>query len=378
MNLDFSVEQEMLRKSVNEFLSKECPYEVVKEIEESDEGYDNKLWKKMVQLGWMESCFPEEYGGCGDSFLDLVILMEEMGKAALPSPFFSTVALCGQTILVGGNEKQKKELLQKIMQGKLIAAMAHLEESAGFSEAEIHLTAEPSGNNFILNGKKLFVQDANIAHKLITIALVPPKGLTLFMVDSKNPGLFVAKMPTIGMDNQCEVVFKNAEVSQSDMIGQQGKGWGILKQVFRKATIAKCAEMVGGCRAALDMTKKYAKQREQYGKPIGAFQVIQHYMANMLMGYDTTYNYLYKVAWMSDHALDVAREVHALKAQCNNQYKYITERAVQIHGAVGTTREFNVALFYRRAKAAEYILGDSEYHYEKLAEALFCEKTNLT
>ncbi len=370
MNLDFTSEQEMLRKSIAEYLSKECPYETVKEIEESEEGYNRKQWKKIAELGWMESCFPETYGGYGDSFLDLIIIMEEMGKAAFPSPFFSTVVLCGTTILKGGTEEQKKALLPKIVNGKLIVALALLEENVGLSEDDICLTAEPFGEDFFLKGTKLFVQDANIAQKLVTAVRIKDKGVTLFLVDTKSDGLVCTKMPTIGMDNQCEVVFDNVKVSGIDMIGNPGQGWEILTRMFPGATIAKCAEMVGGCRSSIDMTANYAKNRIQYGKPIGSYQAIQHYMANMLMGYDTTSNYLYRVAWMMDNKLDVSREVHALKAQSNDQFKFIAERGVQIHGGVGTAREFDIGLFYRRAKASEYVLGDSKYHNEKLAEAL--------
>lgn len=370
MNLDFTSEQNMLRKSVAEFLAKECPFEKVKEIEESEEGYDKKHWKKMAELGWMEVFYPEAYGGCGDPFMDVMIIMEEMGKIAFPSPFFSTVIQCGLTILEGGSEDQKKALLSKIANGKLIMALAQYEEDASYQETGINMPAELSGDQYVLNGTKMFVMDANIANKLIVAARVKDAGVTLFLVDAKDPGITCTKMPTIGMDNCCELIFKDVTVSKDDLIGDPGKGYEILEKMFPKAIIAKCAEMVGGCRAVIDMTAEYAKQRVQYGKPIGGFQAIQHYMANMLLGYDTTSNYLYKVCWMADEGMDVTKEVHALKAQANEQFKFISERGVQIHGGVGTTREFNIALFYRRAKAYEYILGDSQYHWEKLAVAL--------
>ena len=370
MNLDFTSEQDMLRKSVAEYLAKECPFETVKDIEDSAEGYDKKQWKKMAELGWMEVYFPEAYGGYDDPFMDVMIIMEEMGKAAFPSPYFSTVIQCGLTLLAGGSEAQKKAVLPKIAAGKLIMALAQYEEDAGYEEAGINMPAEVSGDQYVLNGTKMFVMEANIADKMIVAARLKDAGVTLFIVDAKDPGITVTKMPTIGMDNNCEVIFKDVKVSKDDVIGEPGKGWEILEQMFPKAIVAKCAEMVGGCKTIIDMTADYAKQRIQYGKPIGGYQAIQHYMANMLLGYDTSSNYLYKVCWMVDEDMDISKEVHALKAQVNEQYKFITERGVQIHGGVGTTREFNVGLFYRRAKASEYILGDSEFHCEKLAVAL--------
>ena len=370
MNLDFTSEQDMLRKSVAEFLTKACPMEVVKEIEDSEEGYDPKLWKKMAELGWMELYYPEEYGGYGDPFLDVVIIMEEMGKAAFPSPYFSTVIQCGITILEGGSEEQKKAVLPKIANGKMIMAMAQYDESGSYDETGINMPAERSGENYILNGKKMFVMEANIADKIIVAARVKDAGVTLFLVDAKASGLTVNKMPTIGMDNCCEVIFKDVAVPEADLIGKPGEGWRILEKMFPRAIIAKSAEMSGGCKQTIDMTAKYAKQRVQYDKPIGGFQAIQHYMANMFLGYETCSNYLYEVCSYMEDGDDVSQKVHALKAKFNQQYKFITERGVQIHGGVGTTREFNMGVYYRKAAAAEYVLGDTNYHFHKLSETL--------
>jgi len=371
MNLDFTSEQDMLRKSVAEFLAKECPFETVKELEESAEGYSAKMWKKMAELGWMELHIPEAYGGLGDPFMDLTIICEEMGKAAFPSPFYSTVVLCGLTIMEGGSEEQKKTLLAQIASGKLIMALAQYEEEASYLPTGINMPAKRDGDGYVLSGTKMFVSDANVAGKLIVAARTGGPGeITLFLVDAKAPGITIAKMPTIAMDNTCEVVFKDVKVSKGAVIGAEGKGWDLLEKISQKAIAAKCAEMLGACRAAIDMTADYAKQRVQYEKPIGGYQAIQHYMANMLLAYDTSINYLHKVVWMIDEGMDATLEASALKAQVNEKYKFISERGVQIHGGVGTTREFNIGLFYRRAKAAEYVMGDTDYHYEKVANAL--------
>jgi alkylation response protein AidB-like acyl-CoA dehydrogenase len=369
MDLGFSSEQEMLRKSVVEFLKKECPFEHVKEIEDSEEGYDPKIWKKMADLGWMELYFPEEYEGLEDPFINVVIIMEEMGRAAFPSPYFSTVVMCGLILLEGASDKQKKALLPKIARGKLIMALAQYEQEAGYLETGITMPAKQDGDNYILNGTKMFVMDANIANKMI-VAAKADAGTTLFLVDAKANGISVNKMPTIGKDNTCEVIFDNVSVSKDDIIGEPGKGWDILEKAGNTAIVAKCAEMLGGCKESIDSTASYAKQREQYSTPIGAFQIIQHYMANMRLGYDTSITYLYKVACMADDGTLTNLESSTLKAQVNEQYKFISERGVQIHGGIGTTREFDIGLFYRRAKAFEYVLGDTQYHYERIAQAL--------
>ena len=369
MDLGFSTEQEMLRDTAAKFFAAECPSEKVREIEESEQGYSSELWQKMAELGWMGVFFPEEYGGYGGQFIDLVIILEELGAAAYPSPFYSTVIQSGFTILEGGSEDQKKDLLAKISEGSIIMSLAQYEEEGSYRATGINMPAKSSGDGYVLNGTKMFVSDANIADKLI-VAAKADEGITLFLVDAKASGITTTKMPTIGMDNTCEVIFKDVKVSKGDIIGAPGKGWDILEKMFDRAVVAKCAEMVGGSKRSIDITAEYAKERVQYGKPIGGYQAIQHYMANMLLGYDTSFNYLHKVTWMIDEGMDCGKEASALKAQVNEQYKFITERGVQIHGGVGTTREFDIGLYYRRAKSCEYVSGDTDFHYERVAVGL--------
>jgi len=370
MDFGFTEEQEMLRNMAAKFFEKECPYDKVRELEESDLGYSPEMWAKMAELGWLGVLFPEEYGGYGGQFTDIALIMEEMGKAAFPSPFFSTVIQCGLTILEGGSEEQKNDLLGRIAEGSLIMALAQFEEEGSYLPAGIRLNAGLHGDHYVLNGTKMFVMDANVADKLIVVAGAGDAGITLFLVDAKDPGITITKMPTIAMDNNCEVIFKEVKIPKDNILWEVGKGWEILERIAPKAAVAKSAEMVGGCRICIDKSNAYAKERVQYGKPIGGYQIIQHYMANMLLAYDTTYNYLYKVVWMIDQGMEVGLEASAVKAALNEQYKFISERAIQIHGAIGTSREYDTGLFYRRAKASEYIVGDSSYHYEKIAQGL--------
>ena len=370
MNLELTSEQEMLRDTAQKFFRKECPYGRVKELEESESGYDHGLWKKMADLGWLGMLFPEEYGGYGGQFMDAVVIQEEIGKAVFPSPFLSTVILCGLILREGGSEEQKRDLLAKIAEGNLILALAQYEEDGSYLPSGIQMKAQVEDDHFVLSGTKMFVLDANIADGLIVAARIAHGGITLFLVDAKAQGVTCTKMPTIARDNTCEVVFDRVRVPKDDVIGTVGKGWELLERVFPMAIVAKCAEMVGGSRACIDMTAAYAKEREQYGRPIGGYQIIQHYMANMLLAYDTAFNYLYRVAWMADEGLDLATEASALKACVNENFKFISERAVQIHGAIGTTREADIGLFYRRAKSFEYVMGDTEYHQERVFDTL--------
>ncbi len=370
MNLDFTSEQEMLRDMAQKFFKKECPYGRVKELEESENGYDHELWKKMADLGWLGMLFPEAYGGLGGQFMDMVVLQEEIGRAVFPSPFFSTVILCGLILYEGAREEQKEGLLAKIAEGNLILALAQYEGDGSYLPSGVQMKAQVEEDQYVLSGTKMFVLDANIADDLIVAARTADGGISLFLVGAKASGVTCTKMPTIGMDNTCEVVFDRVRVSKDDVIGAVGKGWEILERVIPRATVAKCAEMVGGSRACIDMTAAYAKEREQYGRPIGGYQIIQHYMANMLLAYDTAFNYLYRVAWMADEGLDLATEASVLKACVNENFKFISERAVQIHGAIGTTREADIGLFYRRAKSFEYVMGDTEYHQERVFDTL--------
>ncbi len=369
MDFDFTSDQEMLRKSVAEFLKKECPYETVKDIEDSEGGYDPKLWKKMAKLEWMGICFPEEYGGFEDPFLSLCIIMEEIGKMAFPSPFFSTVVQCGTLIMEGGDKKQKKDLLTKIIKGKLIMSLAQYEADVSYLPSEINMPVASSGDDYILNGTKMFAGDANIADKIIAAARTD-EGVTLFLVDAKADGLTITKKHSIAKDNTCDVVFNDVKVSKDDIIGKPGQGEELLNNMTPKATVAKCAEMLGGCEASILMTAEYARGRVQYKTPIAAFQAIQHFLTNMKLGYDTCINYFYKISWMIDEDIECSKDISALKARLNEQYNFIGDRGVQIHGGIGTTREFNIGLFFRRAKAFEFMMGDSSYHYEKVAQAL--------
>ena len=370
MNLDFSTEQKMIRDEAIAFLKKECPYERVKELEESEEGYDPKVWKKMGDLGWMALMFPEEYGGDGGQFIDTAIILEALGGMVCPSPFFSTVVQCGLVLLEGGTEDQKKALIPEIADGNLIMALAQYEENGSYDVSEVSLTAETDAGDFKLNGTKMFVMDANVAGKLIVAAKTGDDEVSLLLVDAGSPGITITKVPTIALDNNCVVKFENVIVPKDNMMGVPGSAVAVLKKANQKAAVAKAAEMLGGCKASIDMTIAYAKERVQYGKPIGGFQAIQHFISNMLIAYDTNYNYLYRVICMVDEGEEFATEAYALKANVNDAYKFISERGVHIHGGIGTTREGDAGLFFRRVKADEYICGDSATLYDAVFEDL--------
>ncbi len=376
MNLDLTEEQEMLRTSARDFLTKECSKTLVRKLEEDEKGYSPELWHKMAELGWMGLVLPEQYNGMGMGFMDLVILLQEMGRNILPGPFFSTVVLGSLPILSAGTEEQKKELLPKIASGELILTLALTEPSARYDAAGVQTKAVAQGDSFVIDGTKLFVENAHIADYIICVTRTkkgtsPQEGISLFVVDARSAGIKCEVMPTIGADKLCEVVFKKVKVPKKNMLGKLNEGWDILAKTLEQATIAKCAEMVGGQEASLDMTLAYVKERVQYGKPIGSFQVIQHYCANMWMNVETSRDILYKAACSVAEALPgSASEVAVAKGWINEAYKFVTERAVQCHGAIGTTRDHDIGLYYRRAKAGELAFGDTDFQKELVAQQL--------
>ncbi|MDY6965897.1 MAG: acyl-CoA dehydrogenase family protein [Halobacteriota archaeon] len=375
MNLDFTEDQKLIRKSAKDFLSKECPPDVTRELEDSEEGYSEDMWKKMGELGWMGLVIPEEYGGMMGEFMDIIVLMEEIGRNVLPSPFFETIILGSMPILEFGTEDQKKEFLTKIATGDLKMTLALTESSGGYYAADIDTKATSEGDGYAINGTKLFVNYANAADYLVVACRTsegkePEDGITVFLVDKKSPGIEVNVVTTTALDKQCEVVFKDVKVPKENVLGAVDQGWNVVKWILKRAAIARCAEMVGGCQAVLEMTNKYSKERIQYGRPIGDFQVIQHYLANMWMKTETSKYLTQEVAWMVGEGLSCSKEVSAAKAWVSEAFKFVSERGVQIHGAIGVTREVDVGLYYRRAWAWDPMFGDPNYHREIVAKEI--------
>ncbi len=375
MDLGLSEEQAMLKELARDFLQKECPKRLVRQLDESDEGYSSELWHKMAELGWMGLVFPEKYGGSERNFLDLTILLEEMGYNIVPGPFFSAVVLGGLTILTAGSEEQKIEFLPKIASGEMILSLALTEPTASYDAASVKTKAIARNGEYVIKGTKLFVLNANVADYILCVARTketknPEDGITIFLVDAKSPGVKCTLLKTLARDKQCEVVFDNVTVSEKSIVGERDKGWPIVKDVLQKATVAKCAEMVGGAQAALDMAVNYAKERVQFGRPIGSFQAIQHYCANMATDVSGSRFITYKAAWKVSEGLPLALDIAIAKAWTSEAYGRVTLSAHQIFGAIGFTMDHDIHLYYRQAKAAEIIFGDADFQRAIIAREL--------
>jgi alkylation response protein AidB-like acyl-CoA dehydrogenase len=375
MDFDFNDEQKMLQKGARDFLEKECPKSLVRQMAADERGNPPELWNKMAQLGWLGLIFPEKYGGGGGNIIDMVALEEEMGRACLPGAFFSTVLLGGLFILNNGNEEQKQDLLPKVARGEVILTLALTEPSGSYYATAVETKAVSVKDDYIISGTKLYIPDAHIADYIICIARTqkgtkPEEGITAFLVDRKSAGITCTLLKTIAGDKLCEVIFDKVRVPKKNIVGKLDQAWGPLEQTLQQVRIARCAEMVGGSQKVLEMSADHAKQRIVFDRPLGSFPVIQHYIANMVMDIDGSRFLTYEAAWRFSEGLSCAKEIAMAKAWTSEAYRKVTANGQQIYGGIGFTVESDMHLYFRRAKAGEVTLGDGNFEREMLAREL--------
>jgi alkylation response protein AidB-like acyl-CoA dehydrogenase len=375
MDFGFTEEQDMLRVSVRNFLVRECPKAKVRQMDKDEKGYDAQVWHDMAALGWMGLALPEEYGGMGAGFMDLVILIEEMGRNIVPGPFFPTVALCALPLLQYGNTEQKNEFLPQICKGDSIWTLALGEASGRYKASEVRLRAEPEGTKYNLQGHKLFVADAHVADHILVVSRTgdggrPEDGITVLIVDGRSPNIRVEAIPTIGGDRQFKVSFDGVSVTKANVLGKAGYGWDLVEFILQRAAVLKCAEMSGACQAVLGITNSYAKERVQFERPIGSFQAIQHKLVDMAIDVEAVQYLLYQAAWGISVGSPSPWQISAAKTKANQAYQRICIDAIAVHGAMGYTIDDDTGLYYRRVKAAEYAAGDTDLHREVLAAGL--------
>ena len=375
MNFGLTEEQIILKKAARDFLEKECPRSAVRQMATDEKGYSPQLWQKMAALGWLGLAFPSRYGGGDGSFLDLVVLVEEMGRALVPGPFFTTVVLSGIYLLEAGNEAQKEEFLSKIAGGDTILTLALNEPGSGYDAGSIAMEAASDQEDYLINGIKLFVPYAGVADYLLCVTRTrktdePESGITTFVMDTGRPGIVCNLLNTIGRDHQYEVSFNNSPVTKEDMLGELDNGWMDVEKTLQKATVVQCVDMNAAAGEVLDMTVNYAKERVQFGRPIGSLTAIQHHCANMAVSLEASRSLAYEASWKIERGLPCASAVSMAKSWANECYTQITQLGILIHGGVGITEEHDMPLYYRHAKASEIILGNSDSHREKIAKAI--------
>ena len=372
MDLGLSEEQELLKNAARDFLEKECPETLVREMEDDEKGYSPDLWKKMAEQGWQGLLIPEDYGGAGFGYLDLIVLIEEFGRALVPGPFISTQVGGVLPLLEGGTRPAEEQYLPKIASGNAIWTLAYTEPSARFDTEGVALEVKEDGNDVVLNGTKLFIRDANVADYFTVVGRKPgtkgDDGITLVIVDAKTAGISQTQLKTIAADKQAEVKFENVKVPKASIIPG---GAATLKKVQRKATVIECAYLVGLAQMDFEISVQYAKDRIQFGRPIGSFQAIQHKAADMVTDVDGARFIMYRAAWSVDQdEADADMNVHMAKAWCSEATRRVVAHGQQIHGGIGFTKDYKVQLYFRRQKASELAWGDSDYHRELVASEL--------
>jgi len=375
MDLSFSEDQEMLRTTAGDFLKNECPPSVVRQLEASEEGYSPELWRKIAELGWLGLGFPEKYGGEGGNLIDLMILGTEMGRVLFPSPFLSTVALGGLTLLEAGSEEQKTELLPKIAKGECILAQAFLETSNTYEAEGMNVRATTRGDDYVIDGTKILVANAHIADWLICVTRTgldgpAEDGITLFLVDAKSPGIAITPLPNIAKAKLYAVEFQGTTVPRKNVLGELNKGWAPLQRVLLKATVLQCAEIVGACSEVQRMSVQYAKDRVQYEVPIGIHQSIQWKCVDMGDAINRARVLTHTAAAALNDDEPALLEVALAKACAAQTTRFCAYEGHQIHSGVGQLVDHNLTLYSPRLKAFEVNLGDADYHLDKIADAL--------
>ena len=372
MNLALSEEQEILKKTARDFLSEKCPKSFVKQMEQDEKGYSPELWEEMANLGWLGLAFPEKYGGSGMTFLDLCVLLEEMGYACLPAPFLDTVVLGGLPIMDIGSEEQKEQYLPKIAGGKLISSLALIEPTMGYEAGAITVEATRDRDSYIITGTKLFVPYASCCDYLLCVARTSKQEeeITIFVVDTKSPGIKCTVLNTMAHDKLCEVIFDHTRVPKETILGQLDQGWAEVQKTVERGDAAKCCELVGNFQWTLEDTIAYAKDRKQFDRPIGSFQAIQHYCADMATYVEGARLSAYQAAWMISESLPCAKEIAVAKSWINEVSPLIFNLAHQIHGAMGLTMEHDLHFYTTRAKPVEFGYDGDNYYREAIAKEM--------
>ncbi len=369
MNFAFSEEQEELRRTVRSFLDQKSPETEVRRLMETDDGYDPAVWKQMgEQLGLQGLHIPEEFGGSGYTYVELCIVLEEMGSHLLCAPYFSSVVLAANTLLESGDDAAKKELLPGIATGETIATLALTEENGRWDEAGVTMTATKSGDGYKLSGTKSFVIDGATAD-LILVAARTGTGVSLFAVAGDAAGVTKTRLSTMDLTRkQAKLEFND---TPARLIGTEGGGWPVLERVLDLAVIALSNESVGGAQFVLDMAVQYAKDRVQFGRPIGSFQAIKHKCADMLLEVESSKSAAYYGAGMVAEGSDEVPSVASLaKAYVGEAYFHVAAENIQVHGGIGFTWEHPAHLYFKRAKSSELLFGDPTYHRELLAQRI--------
>ena len=377
MDIGFTEEQELLRETARRLLENQCETQFVRQLMAEPAAVTDEFWQKLAEQGWLGIVYPEDDGGSGLGLVDLVVLMEEMGRAVMPGPFLSTVLLGGGVIAEAGTPAQRRRWLPEIAAGNAKAALAWTEPNLRWDAAGIMSRAREAGGGYTLSGTKLFVGDAHLADIIAVAARTRDgstmeDGVSLFLVPRDAAGLAIRRLPSVDETRKlCEVSFDNVAVPAAALLGELHQGWEPLAGVIDRAAVALSAEICGAAQRVLDMTVDYAKLRVAFGKPIGSYQGVKHKCADMLVEIENAKSLTYYAAWAVDEGeADAPLAVSMAKAAASDAGRKVCAAGIQLHGGIGMTWEHDLQLYLKRAKADEVMFGDATWHRERIARLM--------
>jgi alkylation response protein AidB-like acyl-CoA dehydrogenase len=375
VDLGFTEEQQSLKAYARNFLAKECTPTLLRQLEADMRGFPEALWQQMAQLAWLGLPFEERYGGLGADLVTLAALVEELGRACDPTPYLSTVVACGLLLQDAASETQKQAILPRIARGSAIVSLAVLETDGRYAPGSVGLSAESQRGAFVLNGVKLFVDNAHIAdHLLVAVRTTsgtdPASGITLLLVDPKSAGISLAPLPSLGHARLFEVRFEAVTVPQKHVVGTAHHAWPHLAATIKRAAGLQCAAAVGGAQRVLEMAVDYVKMRVQFDKPIGSFQAVQHHCANMWMDVETAWLATFQAICELNEGRPADEQIAIAKAWTSEAYTRACLTAHQLHGGIGFMMEYDLQLWTRQAKAQEAAWGSPDSYRRQLATML--------
>jgi alkylation response protein AidB-like acyl-CoA dehydrogenase len=372
LDLNFSAEQEMLRETVRGVCATASPLSVVRELQDDPIGYSADFWKQLAHLDLLGLQLPEEYGGSGMTAVEGVVVYEEFGRSLAPSPHFVSSVLSGASLVRSGGEEQKQAWLPGIVSGEVIMTPAWLEPENGFGPNGVQVRAVADGDGFVISGVKRHVAFAKAATRLVVLARTGDGtgDVDLFLVDPAAAGVTLTQQFTIASDTQYRVNLDGVRVTAADRIGGPGTGWATWDSVMHDGIILLGAQAVGGVKYAMDITVQYSKDRFQFDKPLGAFQALAHYMADATPAIDGAEVLVHEAAWAASAGRDLSSLAPMAKLFACRTFRDATATAQQIFGGMGFTLEFDIQLFFRRAKQLQVSWWDTRYLEELIAAAV--------
>jgi alkylation response protein AidB-like acyl-CoA dehydrogenase len=372
MDIDFTPEQQVLREMVRGVVQEHAPLEVVRKMEDDPKGYPPAFWKQLAEVGVLGMLIPEEYGGAAQTLLEAAVVYEELGRGLAPSPHLPSSVVGGGVLLGAGSEAQRREWLPKLCDGSALLTPAWLEPDRGFGPVGVQLRAERDGAGYRLSGVKRHVPFASAATRLVVLARTGTgeRDVELWLVDPNAEGVKLTQQLTIGSDTQYQVELRGVRVPESARIGAPGSGWAIFERVLHDAIVLVAAQAMGGAERALEITVEYAKVRKQFDKPLAAFQAISHYLADGATSVDGGKTLVYEAAWARSVGRDVARLAPMAKLFACQTFRDVTAMCQQVWGGVGFTVEYDIQLYFRRAKQLQLSWWDTRYLEELVASSV--------